>query len=157
VRVGRGHVQELSATGKHLIGHSGLCWRAQHISHPGCQGTAIVAVSRVDCTAFSVTHCTDGRSARGCCPTAGLPHNDIAAQICRQAGLVKHPDGSKGHGTADLLGVEDGQVGLLLGWQLGQEVSWVERSIFGVLGVCGGQLGAGNMAQQTCWGWRMAR
>lgn len=40
---------------------------------------------------------------------AGLPHNDIAAQICRQAGLVKHPDGSKGHGTADLLGVEDGQ------------------------------------------------
>jgi hypothetical protein len=43
----------------------------------------------------------------------GLPHNDIAAQICRQAGLVKHPDGSKGHGhgTADLLGVEEGQVG----------------------------------------------
>ena len=24
---------------------------------------------------------------------AGLPHNDIAAQICRQAGLVKHNDG----------------------------------------------------------------
>jgi vacuolar-type H+-ATPase subunit B/Vma2 len=24
------------------------------------------------------------------CPLAGLPHNDIAAQICRQAGLVKH-------------------------------------------------------------------
>jgi vacuolar-type H+-ATPase subunit B/Vma2 len=23
---------------------------------------------------------------------AGLPHNDIAAQICRQAGLVKHSD-----------------------------------------------------------------
>jgi hypothetical protein len=23
---------------------------------------------------------------------AGLPHNDIAAQICRQAGLVDHPD-----------------------------------------------------------------
>ena len=23
---------------------------------------------------------------------AGLPHNDIAAQICRQAGLVKHGD-----------------------------------------------------------------
>lgn len=23
---------------------------------------------------------------------AGLPHNDIAAQICRQAGLVKHDD-----------------------------------------------------------------
>ena len=23
---------------------------------------------------------------------AGLPHNEIAAQICRQAGLVKHPD-----------------------------------------------------------------
>lgn len=45
------------------------------------------------------------------CHAAGLPHNDIAAQICRQAGLVKHPDGSKGgHGTADLLGVEDGQV-----------------------------------------------
>lgn len=30
---------------------------------------------------------------------AGLPHNDIAAQICRQAGLVKQPDGSKGHGA----------------------------------------------------------
>lgn len=31
---------------------------------------------------------------------AGLPHNEIAAQICRQAGLVKHPDGKKagGHG-----------------------------------------------------------
>ena len=23
---------------------------------------------------------------------AGLPHNDIAAQICRQAGLVHHED-----------------------------------------------------------------
>ena len=23
---------------------------------------------------------------------AGLPHNDIAAQICRQAGLVEQPD-----------------------------------------------------------------
>lgn len=45
---------------------------------------------------------------------AGLPHNDIAAQICRQAGLVKHPEGSKahGHGTADLLGVDDGVVSL---------------------------------------------
>jgi V-type H+-transporting ATPase subunit B len=33
---------------------------------------------------------------------AGLPHNDIAAQICRQAGLVQHEDGtSAGHG--DLL------------------------------------------------------
>jgi V-type H+-transporting ATPase subunit B len=32
----------------------------------------------------------------------GLPHNDIAAQICRQAGLVQHEDGtSAGHG--DLL------------------------------------------------------
>ena len=29
---------------------------------------------------------------------AGLPHNDIAAQICRQAGLVKH---SEEHGGAD--------------------------------------------------------
>ena len=28
---------------------------------------------------------------------AGLPHNDIAAQICRQAGLVKHAGGG-GHG-----------------------------------------------------------
>jgi V-type H+-transporting ATPase subunit B len=26
---------------------------------------------------------------------AGLPHNDIAAQICRQAGLVKHEDEKK--------------------------------------------------------------
>lgn len=33
---------------------------------------------------------------------AGLPHNEIAAQICRQAGLVKQPDGAakKGHGAA---------------------------------------------------------
>ena len=28
---------------------------------------------------------------------AGLPHNEIAAQICRQAGLVKH----KGNGVTD--------------------------------------------------------
>ncbi|KAK0524167.1 Vacuolar ATP synthase subunit B [Tilletia horrida] len=27
---------------------------------------------------------------------SGLPHNDIAAQICRQAGLVKHPSADKG-------------------------------------------------------------
>lgn len=27
---------------------------------------------------------------------AGLPHNDIAAQICRQAGLVKHGDDNSG-------------------------------------------------------------
>ncbi|KAL9940716.1 hypothetical protein V8E36_000204 [Tilletia maclaganii] len=27
---------------------------------------------------------------------SGLPHNDIAAQICRQAGLVKHPGADKG-------------------------------------------------------------
>lgn len=27
---------------------------------------------------------------------AGLPHNDIAAQICRQAGLVKRPGSGKG-------------------------------------------------------------
>jgi V-type H+-transporting ATPase subunit B len=27
---------------------------------------------------------------------AGLPHNEIAAQICRQAGLVKHQTGAKG-------------------------------------------------------------
>lgn len=26
---------------------------------------------------------------------AGLPHNDIAAQICRQAGLVKHEEEKK--------------------------------------------------------------
>ena len=34
---------------------------------------------------------------------AGLPHNEIAAQICRQAGLVKRPTGEKaahGHGHA---------------------------------------------------------
>jgi len=28
---------------------------------------------------------------------AGLPHNEIAAQICRQAGLVKHKDVQDGH------------------------------------------------------------
>jgi hypothetical protein len=27
---------------------------------------------------------------------AGLPHNEIAAQICRQAGLVKRPAGEAG-------------------------------------------------------------
>ncbi len=27
---------------------------------------------------------------------AGLPHNDIAAQICRQAGLVKHGEDNSG-------------------------------------------------------------
>ena len=27
---------------------------------------------------------------------AGLPHNDIAAQICRQAGLVSHGAGDEG-------------------------------------------------------------
>merc|ERR1719248_163956 len=32
---------------------------------------------------------------------AGLPHNEIAAQICRQAGLVKHPDGKKAHGHGE--------------------------------------------------------
>ncbi|QDZ22729.1 subunit B of vacuolar ATP synthase [Chloropicon primus] len=32
---------------------------------------------------------------------AGLPHNEIAAQICRQAGLVKHPDGKKAHGHSE--------------------------------------------------------
>ena len=36
---------------------------------------------------------------------AGLPHNDIAAQICRQAGLVKKKGGRKAGGEApDLLG-----------------------------------------------------
>ena len=36
---------------------------------------------------------------------AGLPHNDIAAQICRQAGLVKkHKKGKKKEEEADLLG-----------------------------------------------------
>ncbi|KAK9828306.1 hypothetical protein WJX74_008078 [Apatococcus lobatus] len=33
---------------------------------------------------------------------AGLPHNDIAAQICRQAGLVKHGEDNSG----DLLGAD---------------------------------------------------
>jgi V-type H+-transporting ATPase subunit B len=28
---------------------------------------------------------------------AGLPHNEIAAQICRQAGLVKRLEPSAGH------------------------------------------------------------
>ena len=42
---------------------------------------------------------------------AGLPHNDIAAQICRQAGLVQHERehgaGAHGHGGhGDLLGDE---------------------------------------------------
>jgi hypothetical protein len=32
------------------------------------------------------------------CATAGLPHNDIAAQICRQAGLVKHEGRAGAHG-----------------------------------------------------------
>jgi V-type H+-transporting ATPase subunit B len=34
---------------------------------------------------------------------AGLPHNEIAAQICRQAGLVKQPDGAakKAHGGGE--------------------------------------------------------
>lgn len=39
---------------------------------------------------------------------AGLPHNDIAAQICRQAGLVKLPAGQKKHGHAGGHGDEDG-------------------------------------------------
>eukprot|EP00879_Flechtneria_rotunda_P002805 GHRR01003016.1.p1 GENE.GHRR01003016.1~~GHRR01003016.1.p1 ORF type:complete len:477 (+),score=137.63 GHRR01003016.1:99-1529(+) len=39
---------------------------------------------------------------------AGLPHNDIAAQICRQAGLVKHEDEGAGH-TPNLL--QDGDEG----------------------------------------------
>jgi V-type H+-transporting ATPase subunit B len=45
---------------------------------------------------------------------AGLPHNEIAAQICRQAGLVKQPDGAakKAHGgdapaEVNLLGEPD--------------------------------------------------
>lgn len=32
---------------------------------------------------------------------AGLPHNEIAAQICRQAGLVKHQANAKSSGTVD--------------------------------------------------------
>jgi len=32
---------------------------------------------------------------------AGLPHNEIAAQICRQAGLVKQPGSEEGSGEAD--------------------------------------------------------
>ena len=31
---------------------------------------------------------------------AGLPHNEIAAQICRQAGLVKQPDSAEREGEA---------------------------------------------------------
>jgi V-type H+-transporting ATPase subunit B len=43
---------------------------------------------------------------------AGLPHNDIAAQICRQAGLVKHEDGAKAkHGHAS--SGEDGQFAIV--------------------------------------------
>ncbi|KAF6262268.1 P-loop containing nucleoside triphosphate hydrolase protein [Scenedesmus sp. NREL 46B-D3] len=37
---------------------------------------------------------------------AGLPHNDIAAQICRQAGLVKH-EGRAGHGADDLIAADE--------------------------------------------------
>jgi V-type H+-transporting ATPase subunit B len=40
--------------------------------------------------------------------TAGLPHNDIAAQICRQAGLVKLPPGQKKHGHGGGHGDEEG-------------------------------------------------
>ena len=36
---------------------------------------------------------------------AGLPHNDIAAQICRQAGLVHHEDEHKGE--KNLLGDDE--------------------------------------------------
>lgn len=32
---------------------------------------------------------------------AGLPHNDIAAQICRQAGLVKHSEEGGGHNVEE--------------------------------------------------------
>lgn len=37
---------------------------------------------------------------------AGLPHNEIAAQICRQAGLVKQPGGSSSSGGDDSGGGE---------------------------------------------------
>lgn len=51
------------------------------------------------------------RLTSSCCAheTAGLPHNDIAAQICRQAGLVdrslsgeapKHGHGNKAEGES---------------------------------------------------------
>lgn len=36
---------------------------------------------------------------------AGLPHNDIAAQICRQAGLVDHE--AEGKSEKDLLGDDE--------------------------------------------------
>merc|ERR1719188_2810398 len=45
---------------------------------------------------------------------AGLPHNEIAAQICRQAGLVKQPkeNGAQAHGSSqsepNLLGEVEG-------------------------------------------------
>jgi V-type H+-transporting ATPase subunit B len=43
-------------------------------------------------------------------PSVGLPHNDIAAQICRQAGLVKLPPGQKkkGHGDHAAAADEEG-------------------------------------------------
>lgn len=38
---------------------------------------------------------------------AGLPHNEIAAQICRQAGLVKKPDAAGGKGAKPSKGIHD--------------------------------------------------
>jgi V-type H+-transporting ATPase subunit B len=38
---------------------------------------------------------------------AGLPHNEIAAQICRQAGLVKKPDQDGAHGAKPSKGIHD--------------------------------------------------
>lgn len=38
---------------------------------------------------------------------SGLPHNDIAAQICRQAGLVNKGGSTKTHGSAPTKSVHD--------------------------------------------------
>jgi V-type H+-transporting ATPase subunit B len=38
---------------------------------------------------------------------AGLPHNEIAAQICRQAGLVKKPDQDGANGAKPSKGIHD--------------------------------------------------
>lgn len=58
---------------------------------------------------------------------------------------MKHPDGSKGHGTADLLGVEDGQVGCCWGGSLGCSLG----------AGCGGQLPRGGRWRPgfRCGGW----
>lgn len=47
---------------------------------------------------------------------AGLPHNEIAAQICRQAGLVKHPTKSVHDGHEDNFAIVFAAMGVFLFW-----------------------------------------